>query len=132
VVFGAVVCQALSARPENKEVLGTAVGDTECIRTSQATASLKLALGALGGVSLVVFDHHLRPWGLSSPAFVGGPWQRCLGALHEECLGPKVPRADSEMVACLIRTIFALSPMPRPSLLSSSTSLTCWSRSPPQ
>jgi transposase-like protein len=89
VVFGAVVCQALSARPENKEVLGTAVGDTECIRTSQATASLKLALGALGGVSLVVSDHHQGLGGCHRPLSLVGPGSAVWVHFMRNALGPR-------------------------------------------
>src|SRR5690606_38737170 len=60
----------------------------------------------LGGVELVISDHHLGLKQAIGAVFVGSSWQRCRVHFMRNVLS-KVPKASSEMVAAAIRTAFA-------------------------
>ena len=89
----------------DREVLGVDVGDSE--DGAFWTAFLKgLRARGLGGVQLVISDHHLGLKEAIGAVFVGSAWQRCRVHFMRNVLS-KVPKASSEMVAAAIRTIFA-------------------------
>jgi transposase-like protein len=68
---------------------------------------LPLAAGpGLTGVRLVISDHHDGLKAAIAKCFVGAAWQRCRVHAMRNILG-KVPKANAEMVAAAIRTIFA-------------------------
>jgi putative transposase len=88
-----------------REVLGCAVGDTETEDFwSEFFRSLRTR--GLRGVRLITSDHHEGLKTSIAKCFVGAGWQRCRVHFMRNALG-KVPKADSEMVAAAIRTIFA-------------------------
>jgi hypothetical protein len=60
----------------------------------------------LRGVRLITSDHHDGLKNAIAKCFVGAGWQRCRVHFMRNVLG-KVPKADAEMVAAAIRTIFA-------------------------
>jgi putative transposase len=71
------------------------------------TAFLKgLRARGLGGMQLVISDHHLGLKTAIGAVFVGAAWQRCRVHFMRN-VQARVPRASSEMVAAAIRTIFA-------------------------
>ena len=88
-----------------REVLGCAVGDTE---TEDFWSEFFRSLRSRGlrGVRLITSDHHEGLKTSIAKCFVGAGWQRCRVHFMRNALG-KVPKADSEMVAAAIRTIFA-------------------------
>ena len=105
VVSRAVVVVTGVTMTGEREVLGVAVGDTE----SEAfwTEFLRsLRARGLSGVRLVVSDHHLGLKAAIATVFVGAGWQRCRVHFMRNVLA-KVTRANAEMVAAAIRTIFA-------------------------
>ncbi len=99
-----VVVTGVTATGE-REVLGCAVGDTE---TEAFWAEFFRSLGAraLTGVRLVISDHHEGLKTAIAKCFVGAGWQRCRVHFMRNVLA-KVPKANAEMVAAAIRTIFA-------------------------
>jgi putative transposase len=99
-----VVATGVTAGGE-REVLGCAVGDTEC-EDFWAEFLLSLRARGLRGVRLVVSDHHVGLKRAIARCFVGAGWQRCRVHFMRNALA-KVPRADAEMVAAAVRTIFA-------------------------
>jgi transposase-like protein len=105
VVSRAVVIATGVTANGDREVLGIDVGDSE--DGAFWTAFLKgLRARGLGGVQLVISDHHLGLKSAIAAVFVGASWQRCRVHFMRNVLS-KVPRASSEMVAAAIRTIFA-------------------------
>jgi putative transposase len=88
-----------------REVLGCAVGDTEC-EDFWTEFFRSLRTRGLRGVRLVVSDAHEGLKASIAKCFVGAGWQRCRVHFMRNVLA-KVPRADAEMVAAAIRTIFA-------------------------
>jgi transposase-like protein len=105
VVSRAVVVVTGVAMTGEREVLGCAVGDTE---TEAFWAEFFRSLRARGltGVRLVISDHHTGLKTAIARCFVGAAWQRCRVHFMRNVLA-KVNRANGEMVAAAIRTIFA-------------------------
>ncbi len=105
VVSRAVVVVTGVAMTGEREVLGCAVGDTE--DEAFWTEFLRsLRARGLGGVRLVISDHHLGLKAAIAKVFIGAAWQRCRVHFMRNVL-TKVTRANGEMVAAAIRTIFA-------------------------
>jgi putative transposase len=88
-----------------REVLGCAVGDTEC-EGFWTECFRSLRARGLRGVRLVISDAHEGLNNAIAKCFVGAGWQRCRVHFMRNALG-KVPKADAEMVAAAIATIFA-------------------------
>ena len=105
VVSRAVVVVTGVTATGDREVLGVDVGDSE--DGAFWTAFLKgLRARGLGEVKLVISDHHLGLKEAIAKVFVGASWQRCRVHFMRNALA-KVPRAQAQMVAAAIRTIFA-------------------------
>ncbi len=105
VVSRAVVVATGVTISGDREVLGIEVGDSE--DGAFWTAFLRgLRARGLGGVQLVISDHHLGLKEAIAAVFIGASWQRCRVHFMRNVLA-KVPRASAEMVAAAIRTIFA-------------------------
>jgi putative transposase len=105
VVSRAVVIATGVTATGDREVLGVDVGDSE--DGAFWTAFLKsLRARGLGGVQLVISDHHLGLKTAIGAVFVGAAWQRCRVHFMRNVLA-RVPKASAEMVAAAIRTIFA-------------------------
>jgi transposase-like protein len=105
VVSRAVVIATGVTATGDREVLGVDVGDSE--DGAFWTAFLKsLRARGLGGVQLVISDHHLGLKQAIGAVFVGAAWQRCRVHFMRNVLA-RVPKASAEMVAAAIRTIFA-------------------------
>ena len=105
VVSRAVVIATGVTATGDREVLGVDVGDSE--DGAFWTAFLRgLRARGLGGVQLVISDHHLGLKTAISAVFVGAAWQRCRVHFMRNVLA-RVPKASAEMVAAAIRTIFA-------------------------
>ena len=105
VVSRAVVVVTGVTMTGEREVLGAAVGDTE---TEAFWSEFFRALRARGlaGVRLVISDQHDGLKAAIAKTFIGAAWQRCRVHFMRNVLA-KVPKADAEMVAAAIRTIFA-------------------------
>src|SRR3954468_10797656 len=105
VVSRAVVIATGVTATGDREVLGVEVGDSE---TGAFWTSFFQGLRArgLGGVKLVISDHHLGLKAAIASVFVGAAWQRCRVHFMRNVLA-RVPKASVEMVAAAIRTIFA-------------------------
>jgi putative transposase len=88
-----------------REVLGCAVGDTEC-EDFWTEFFRSLRTRGLRGVRLVISDAYEGLKAAIAKCFVGAGWQRCRVHFMRNVLA-KVPKADAEMVAAAIRTIFA-------------------------
>ena len=105
VVSRAVVVATGVTAQGDREVLGCEVGDSE--DGAFWTAFLRsLRARGLGGVQLVVSDHHLGLKAAISSVFIGAAWQRCRVHFMRNVLA-RVPKAHSEMVAAAVRTVFA-------------------------
>jgi putative transposase len=105
VVSRAVVIATGVTATGDREVLGIDVGDSE--DGAFWTAFLRgLRARGLGGVQLVISDHHLGLKTAIGAVFVGAAWQRCRVHFMRNVLA-RVPKASAEMVAAAIRTIFA-------------------------
>ncbi len=105
VVSRAVVVATGVTATGDREVLGVEVGDSE--DGAFWTAFLRsLRARGLGGVQLVISDHHLGLKQAIASVFVGSAWQRCRVHFMRNVLA-RVPKASAEMVAASIRTIFA-------------------------
>ena len=99
-----VVATGVTATGE-RQVLGVEVGDSE--NGAFWTAFLRsLRARGLGGVQLVISDHHLGLKAAIAAVFLGSGWQRCRVHWMRNVLN-RVPKASAEMVAASIRTIFA-------------------------
>ena len=105
VVSRAVVVVTGVTMTGEREVLGCAVGDTEC-EDFWTEFFRSLRARGLRGARLVISDHHAGLKNAIAKCFVGAGWQRCRVHFMRNVLG-KVPKADAEMVAAAIRTIFA-------------------------
>jgi putative transposase len=105
VVSQAVVIATGVSADGRREVLGCAVGDsqtepfwTEFLRD--------LRDRGLDGVQLVISDAHSGLTNAVETVLQGSAWQRCRVHFMRNVLG-KVSKGDGEMVAALVRTIFA-------------------------
>ena len=105
VVSRAVVVATGVSMAGEREVLGCAVGDTED-ETFWSEFFRSLRARGLCGVRLVISDHHLGLKAAIAKVFVGAAWQRCRVHFMRNVLA-KVTKANAEMVAAAIRTIFA-------------------------
>jgi len=105
VVSRAVVIATGVTATGDREVLGVEVGDSEDGAFWRAFFKGLRARG-LGGVQLVISDHHLGLKEAIASVFVGSAWQRCRVHFMRNVLS-KVPKASGEMVAAAVRTIFA-------------------------
>jgi putative transposase len=105
VVSKAIVVATGVAADGNREVLGLAVGDSE--DKAFWTGFLRsLRARGLAGVRLVISDAHEGLRQSIERVMLGAAWQRCRMHFLRNVLA-KVPKANSEMVAAAIRTIFA-------------------------
>jgi putative transposase len=105
VVSQAVVVAFGVAADGRREVLGFDVGDSE--NEVFWTAFLRsLKTRGLGGVKLVISDAHTGLKKAIGTVFQGAAWQRCRVHFMRNVLAI-VPRVAQEMVASIIRTIFA-------------------------
>jgi transposase-like protein len=105
VVSRAVVVATGVSMNGDREVLGCAVGDSEN-ETFWAEFLRSLRSRGLTGVQLVISDHHLGLKNAVATVMIGAAWQRCRVHFMRNVLA-RVPRANAEMVAAAIRTIFA-------------------------
>ncbi len=105
VVSRAVVVATGITANGDREVLGLAVGDSED-KAFWCELLRSLRARGLAGVRLVVSDHHLGLKEAIAEVMVGAGWQRCRVHLMRNLLA-RVPRANAEMVAAAVRTIFA-------------------------
>ena len=109
-VNGRVVSQAVviatGVRADgHREVLGCAVGDSET--EAFWTEFLRdLRARGLHGVQLVVSDAHTGLKAAIATVLKGAAWQRCRVHFLRNVLA-KVPKAEADMVAAYIRTVFA-------------------------
>jgi len=105
VVSQAVVVAFGVAADGRREVLGFDVGDSE--NEVFWTGFLRgLKTRGLSGVKLVISDAHAGLKKAVGIAFQGAAWQRCRVHFMRNVLSI-VPRASQEMVASIIRTVFA-------------------------
>jgi len=105
VVSKAVVVATGVSAAGQREVLGCAVGDSE--HGAFWTAFLReLRRRGLGGVRLVVSDAHEGLKGAISAVLLDAAWQRCRVHFLRNVLS-HVPKGSAQMVAAVIRTIFA-------------------------
>ena len=105
VVSQAVVVAVGVAADGRREVLGFDVGDTE--NEAFWTDFLRsLKARGLGGVQLVISDAHTGLKKAIATTLQGSAWQRCRVHFMRNVLAI-VPKGNSEMVASIIRTIFA-------------------------
>ncbi len=105
VVSRAVVVATGVSMSGEREVLGCAVGDTED-EAFWTEFFRSLRSRGFTGVRLVISDHHLGLKNAIAKVFLGAGWQRCRVHFMRNALA-KVARANGEMVAAAIRTIFA-------------------------
>ena len=105
VVARAVVVATGITANGDREVLGLAVGDSED-KGFWCEFLRSLRERGLGGVRLVISDHHLGLKAAIATVMIGAGWQRCRVHLMRNLLA-RVPRANAEMVAAAVRTIFA-------------------------
>jgi putative transposase len=105
VVSQAVVIATGVSVDGRREVLGSAVGDSE---TEDFWTEFLRGLRdrGLGGVQLVVSDHHRGLMNAIEAVLLGATWQRCRVHFMRNVLA-KVTKGNTEMVAAAIRTIFA-------------------------
>jgi putative transposase len=105
VVSQAVVIATGVSADGRREVLGSAVGDSE---TQDFWTEFLRGLRERGlhGVQLVISDHHRGLMNAIDAVMVGASWQRCRVHFMRNVLA-KVPKGNTEMVAAAIRTIFA-------------------------
>jgi putative transposase len=105
VVSQAVVIATGVSADGRREVLGSAVGDSE---TKEFWTDFLRGLRerGLGGVQLVISDHHRGLMSAIEATMAGAAWQRCRVHFLRNVLA-KVPKASSAMVAAAVRTIFA-------------------------
>jgi putative transposase len=105
IVSQAVVVAVGVAADGRREVLGFDVGDTE--NEGFWTSFLRsLKARGLDGVKLVISDAHTGLKKAISTVFQGSSWQRCRVHFMRNVLSV-VPKASQEMVASIIRTVFA-------------------------
>ena len=105
VVSQAIVVAVGVAADGRREVLGFDVGDTE--NEAFWTQFLRsLNARGLGGVQLVMSDAHTGLKRAISTVLQGSGWQRCRVHFMRNVLAV-VPKGTQDMVASIIRTIFA-------------------------
>jgi transposase-like protein len=105
VVSRAVVVATGVRADGDREVLGVEVGDSED-QAFWAAFFKGLRARGLGGVQLVISDHHLGLKAAIESVFIGAAWQRCRVHFMRNLLA-RVPRGSAEMVAATVRTVFA-------------------------
>ncbi len=105
VVSMAVVLATGVRASGEREVLGLDVGPAEDGAFWQQFLRSLVARG-LGGVQLVASDAHEGLKGAVAAVFGGAAWQRCRVHFLRNVLA-LVPKAQAEMVAATIRTVFA-------------------------
>lgn len=105
VVSQAVVVAVGVAGDGRREVLGFDVGDTES-QPFWTTFLRSLKARGLDGVKLVISDAHTGMIAAIETVFHGTSWQRCRVHFMRNVLAA-VPKRSGEMVASVIRTIFA-------------------------
>jgi len=105
IVSQAIVVAVGVAADGRREVLGFDVGDSE--NEAFWTSFLRgLKTRGLDGVRLVMSDAHTGLKKAISTVFQGAGWQRCRVHFMRNVLAV-VPKASQDMVASIIRTIFA-------------------------
>ena len=105
VVSRAVVVATGVGVDGTREVLGIDIGDSEdAAFWTQFLQSLRER--GLSGVQLVISDAHLGLKAAIAKVFPGASWQRCRVHFMRNVL-VKVPRNHQQMVAAMIRTVFA-------------------------
>ena len=105
VVSQAIVVAFGVAADGRREVLGFDVGDSE--NEAFWTEFLRsLKTRGLGGVKLVISDAHTGLKKAINTVFQGASWQRCRVHFMRNMLAT-VPKGAQEMVASIIRTVFA-------------------------
>jgi putative transposase len=104
VVSRAVVIVTGVTEKGAREVLGCDVGDSED-GAFWTTFLRSLRQRGLKGVRLVISDHHLGLKEAIAKVFLGAAWQRCRVHFMRNVL-TKVPRANQQMVAAAVKTIF--------------------------
>lgn len=105
VVSRAVVIATGVTADGNREVLGVDVGDSEDeVFWTGFLRSLRQR--GLSGVRLVISDAHAGLKAAIARVVQGASWQRCRVHLMRNLLAC-VPKGQAEMVAALVRTIFA-------------------------
>jgi putative transposase len=105
VVSQAVVIATGVSADGRREVLGSAVGDSETeVFWTEFLRGLRER--GLGGVQLVISDHHRGLMNAIEATMLGASWQRCRVHFMRNVLA-KVPKGNTDMVAAAIRTIFA-------------------------
>ena len=105
IVSQAIVVAVRVAADGRREVLGFDVGDTE--NEDFWTGFLRgLKTRGLSGVSLVMSDAHSGLKKAIGTVFQGASWQRCRVHFMRNVLAV-VPKGSQDMVASIIRTIFA-------------------------
>jgi putative transposase len=105
VVSQAVVIATGVSADGRREVLGCAVGDSET-ETFWTEFLRDLRDRGLHGVQLVVSDAHSGLTNAIGTVLQGSSWQRCRVHFMRNVLA-RISKGDGEMVAALIRTIFA-------------------------
>ena len=105
VVSRAVVVATGVTTNGDREVLGIDIGDSEDeVFWTEFLSALRQR--GLQGVELVVSDAHLGLRAAITKVFIGSSWQRCRVHFMRNLLA-RVHKAQSQMVAALVRTIFA-------------------------
>lgn len=105
VVSRAVVVATGIGEDGSREVLGISIGDSEdAAFWTEFLQSLRER--GLHGVQLVISDSHLGLKAAIAKVFPGASWQRCRVHFMRNVL-VKVPRNQQQMVAAMIRTVFA-------------------------
>jgi putative transposase len=105
IVSQAIVVAVGVAADGRREVLGFDVGDTE--NEGFWTAFLRsLKVRGLDGVQLIMSDAHSGLKKAIGTVFQGAAWQRCRVHFMRNVLSV-VPKGSQDMVASIIRTIFA-------------------------
>jgi putative transposase len=105
VVSKAVIIATGVTASGDREILGTAVGDSED-ETFWTEFLRSLRRRGLGGVLLVVSDAHQGLRNAIAKTLAGSGWQRCRVHFMRNLLA-RVPKGSAEMVAAAVRTIFA-------------------------
>ena len=105
VVSQAVVVAVGVAADGRREILGFEVGETES-QPFWTTFLRSLKARGLDGVKLVISDAHTGLISAIETVFQGSSWQRCRVHFMRNVLA-NVPKSAGQMVASIIRTIFA-------------------------
>ena len=105
VVSKAVIIATAVTATGDREILGTAVGDSED-EAFWTDFVRSLRRRGLTGVLLVVSDAHQGLRNAITKTLAGASWQRCRVHFMRNLLA-RVPKGSAEMVAATVRTIFA-------------------------